>query len=347
MDAAAVSDQTPFSFRREKATCKELFDAFLTTYSNFTYTHDPKTGVIWFHPKGMNFNDILSQRVGIAQGAKQVPMFTDIYLPLLNLLAHKIIDSREETPQSGMGFTDPSTGRPYIPQPWLYDVDLPAGAYSVREVLDFCCVANPTKAILVRPARPDSDQQGSAVIVLKDLIYANPLAPPRVGAIRYWELEIGKSTNGIPSLEEVRAALCDPDSRKRCAASLYLEASQMNYALSDLVGKANGSDQAVWTAIGIKYALFRDANEYFLTRLMPQFFPQFGNELKTINNPDLALLLSLQLMVEKQDTKYFDAIVGKHTYSNEAIASIKPELVRMARSSKAIVDKLSKMNKHV
>lgn len=121
----------------------------------------------------------------------------------------------------------------------------------------------------------------------------------------------------------------------------------MNYALSDLVGKANGSDQAVWTAIGIKYALFRDANEYFLTRLMPQFFPQFGNELKTINNPDLALLLSLQLMVEKQDTKYFDAIVGKHTYSNEAIASIKPELVRMARSSKAIVDKLSKMNKHV
>lgn len=181
MDAAAVSDQTPFSFRREKATCKELFDAFLTTYSNFTYTHDPKTGVIWFHPKGMNFNDILSQRVGIAQGAKQVPMFTDIYLPLLNLLAHKIIDSREETPQSGMGFTDPSTGRPYIPQPWLYDVDLPAGAYSVREVLDFCCVANPTKAILVRPARPDSDQQGSAVIVLKDLIYANPLAPPRVG----------------------------------------------------------------------------------------------------------------------------------------------------------------------
>jgi hypothetical protein len=61
----------------------------------------------------------------------------------------------------------------------------------------------------------------------------------------------------------------------------------------------------------------------------------------------LALLVSLQFMREKLDTSYLDDIVNKHTYTKEEIASIKPELVRAARSSEIVRDKLKEMKLNV
>jgi hypothetical protein len=142
LDAAAISNDTTFSFHNEKATGNELFDAFLTTYPAFTYTQDPETGVIWFHPKRVNYSDILNQQVKIARQASQVPMYADIYMPLCKLLAPNITDSRDTGDY--IGEIDRSTHKPPIPYIWFYDVNMPAGVYSVREILNFCCAANPT-----------------------------------------------------------------------------------------------------------------------------------------------------------------------------------------------------------
>ena len=80
---------------------------------------------------------------------------------------------------------------------------------------------------------------------------------------------------------------------------------------------------------------------------MTRSLPRLGEDLKKIENPKLALLASLQLTNEKQDTSYLDAIVSKHAYTEAEIASIKPDLYRMARSSKAIRDKLTEMKSQV
>lgn len=346
MDAAAISDETPFAFHEEKATGKELFDALLATYPEFTYTQNPETGIIWFHPKRVSYSTILNQRVGIAHGASEIPMYTGIYVPLLKLLAPNVIDSSDAREQhSGRsGPIDPSTGKPPIPASWLYDVDLPPGVYSARELLDFCCAANPTKSFLIRPV---TGQQGPMIIFLEDLCYFNPLVPPRAGAIRFWEIEINKPTNGVPSLEEVRAAMGNPDPAKRSAACLYLESSMMNYSPLNLFGNADDPEQAVWTALGVEYALSRGSDANFFIGYLTRHVPRFREDLTKITNPNLALLASLQLARENQDTTYLDAVVSKHTYTEEEIASIQPELDRMARSSKAVRDKLKEMKSQV
>ena len=342
MDATVISYEKPFDFHKEKATGKDVLDGFLATYSSYTYTQNAETGIIWIYPKGKNYNDILNQKVRVIHKANHVPMYTDIYIPLCKLLAPNVINPSDLPEQEGE--IDLSTGKPPIPYSWLYDVDLPTGDYSVREILDFCCAANPTKAFLIRPA--SREQNAALVIFPKDILSPNPLLPPRVEAIKFWEFEIGQPTNGIPSLEEVREAMSDPNPEKRSAASFYIEASMLNYSTLTLIGKADGSDQAVWTALGVRYALWRDETTNFFTR-MTQAFPRLREDLKEIKNPDLALLASLQLTIEKQDTSDLDAIVNKHTYTEKEIISIKPELTRMARSSKAVRDKLKEMKSQV
>jgi hypothetical protein len=355
MDAAAVSDETeqgkkPFAFHKEKTTGKELFDAILAAYPAMTYTQSKETGIIWFHPKRLNCSDILSLKVRIAPGASHVPMYPDVYLPLCKLLGTNVIDEDDAIQMGLVQFTgeiDPATGKRTINYFWFYDVDLPAGVYSAREILDFCCAANPTKAFEIQPVRG----QGPFVIFPKNLLYNNPLAPPRAGAVRFWELGVGKPTNGAPSYEEFRAAMCDPDPVKRCTASLYEEACMQNYPTLNLIEKAVGPEQAVWTALGVEYAEWRDAQ---WTDWGGGFFsgyvrtiPRLQDDLKKIEESKLALLMSLQLTRKKQDTGYLDAIVSKHKYSDTEIAAIKPELYRIARSSKAVRDKLREMKLQV
>ena len=136
MDAAAVSDETlwkPFSLHKNRTTGKELFAAILTAYPSMTYTQSQETGIIWFHPKRVRYDDILSQKVRIAPGASGVPMYSDVYLPLCKLLAPNVIDVGDAI-KMGLVATameiDPATRQPPIPYHLFYDVNLPAGVYS-------------------------------------------------------------------------------------------------------------------------------------------------------------------------------------------------------------------------
>ena len=169
-----------FVFNRDKVTGREILDALLREYAEFTYTQNPNTGIIWIHPKKLAYGDILNQRVKISHDAIGVPIYPDIYLPLRKLLGPDFI----ETP-SGIS----------RPLPHSYDVDVMAGTYSAREILDLCCSANPSKAFwILQPGQTEAH-----AIYPTPLAYPSPVAPPRVGALRFWELGIGKSTNGIPT----------------------------------------------------------------------------------------------------------------------------------------------------
>jgi hypothetical protein len=338
-DKSALTDTTIFDFNKEKTTCKEILNAFLATYSSFTYTQNPETGIIWLYPKRLKYDNILNQRVYLRDRADEVPMYLDVYVPLCASLAPSVVDSMNVSHMQ-MEDIDLSTGKPPIPYGWFYDVDLPSGDYSARDILDFCCVANPAKAFLVL------QETNRQVIYRFNLISPDPTVPPRAAAISFWEINIGKPINGIPSNDEVRSAMSNPDPKERISASLYVEACELNYAPVSLINEANSSDDAIWTALGLEYALWRDANTNYFKILIDNI-PRISEDLKNIRNPDLALLVSLQLTREKQSTSYLDAIVSKHTYTVEEIASIKPELYRMVRSSKAVRNKLKDMKSQV
>ena len=126
IDAFTEEDQKPFTFSKDETTGNELFDAFLSNYPALTYTQNPETGIIWFHPKGIEYSNILDERIDINRYARNVPMYTGIYSDLCNVLAPQIIDSSILPRTQVYRFTE----TPRIPASWLYDIDVPAGTYS-------------------------------------------------------------------------------------------------------------------------------------------------------------------------------------------------------------------------
>jgi hypothetical protein len=316
-----------FTFNQQAATAKELFDAFLVAYPAYTYTQDPVTGVIWLHPKSIKYQDILKDKIKIERPAMQISMYMDVLEPLCNILSPKVITeySLEGTPDASCE----------------YAIDLSPGVYSTRDILNDCCLNNPTKSfcIFVAPSGVLL-RDGTLTIDPVNLSFNNPLYPPPSAAVKFWETEIGKSTNGIPSAVELSVAMSNADPRKRWAARSYFEMTRMNYIAEDILRKSDSPEKAVWAALEIEAATYRGIND-------PQYLiyvaPEFTNNLTQIKNPCLALVVSLELTREKQDTSYLDSIVSSHKYSNAEIASIKPDIYRLAHESKLVLDKLESM----
>jgi hypothetical protein len=332
-DAGADSDLTIFGFKKEAASGKEILDAFLATYPAYTYTQDKESGVIWIHPKRINYEDILNQKIKIDHPNYQIPMFTSVYKPLCSLLSPGVIAA----PLGRSGLLDPS-GQPYPPTSYCYFIDLHSGGGAAIDILNLCCVANPTKAFMIVPE--SSGSKDSLSISILDLSYLNPMAPPRVAALKFWEIEIDKPTNGIPSIDEVNAAFCDIDPAKRLAAVVYLEAAQANYSPVRLIEKTDDPEKAVWVALGVEQTLYRGVGDLKFFKNVAIHIPRIMNDLMQIKDPRLALIASLELTREQQDTSYLDAVVSKHTFSEAEIASIKSDIYRLAHESNLVLDKL-------
>jgi len=320
MDVRSDSDSESFSFNKETTTGKELIEAFIATYPAYTYTQDYETGVIWIHRKQVNYEDILTQKIKINHSAYQAPAFNVVIWPLCRLLSIQL-----GTLNRGPSFN--------------YGVDLPTGIYTAKKIVNLCCIANPNKAFDFVP----SFLGGGIMIELDDLYYSNPLAPPRAGAVRFWEIEIGKSTNGIPSAVEAGAIMADADPIKRWAARCYFEAATINYRWSDIFEKSGSPENEVWAALGVEAAIYRGIND-------PQFLvanaaPGFTTNLTQINDPGLALVTSLELAREKQGTNYLylDTIVSQHKFTEAEIGSIKSDVYRLVHESPLALDKLKSL----
>jgi hypothetical protein len=324
-DGVSNEDSAKFTFSKEVATEGELLEAFLATYPDYTYTQDKETGILWIHQKRVNYDDILSQKVRIERPAYQVTMLTGVFTPLCRLFPNVHAFLFEFGPPMNLTFD--------------YGIDLPAGNCTVREILNYCCIRNLTMSFAI--AR---DAEGQFFIKPIDSYYGNPLAPPRAAAVKFWEIEIGKSTNGIPNIAEISTAMSDTNPRKRWAARSYLEAAWKNYRFSDLSTNSDSPEKAVWAALGIQDVIFRGINDSEYNR---DGTPGFTNNLAQIKDPGLALLASLELTREKQGTSYLDAIVSKHKFSEAEIASIKPDVYRLAHKSKLVLDKLKTMKLNV
>jgi hypothetical protein len=68
--------------------------------------------------------------------------------------------------------------------------------------------------------------------------------------------------------------------------------------------------------------------------------PRLAKDVKAVQDPRLALLLSLEMAKGEQAASYLDDIVRKYRYSELDIVSIKPDLYRLCHESKLVADKL-------
>ena len=92
-----------------------------------------------------------------------------------------------------------------------------------KPILSLCCEANPNKAFLIELG--NNPNLKTHYLEGVDLFYSNPLASPRALATKFFEIEIGKPANDIPSAVEISAAMADPNPLKRLAARAYYEAA--------------------------------------------------------------------------------------------------------------------------
>ncbi len=326
MDAIRDADSRRFTFDKESTTVKDIFNAFVTTYPAYTYAQDEKTGVIWIYPKKMTYVDLLNAKVRIDHSALQIPMYDGVLLPLCKLTSTNGIIAQYFV-SSLMVVT------------CNYGVDLPTGTFSVRDILNFCCVPNISAAFFVSPA---GSLMTSKLIQITpvNLLYDNPMVPPRTAACVFWEMEVGKTQIGTPNLAEIATALGDSDPQKRMAALSYIKAASVNYETENLMDQNDDPQNAIWAAIELKSFQVMNGEQPFLTR-HEKVMRLLSNALAH-QNPGLALLASMEVAREKNDATAMD-LVADHNFSTAEIAIIKPELIRIARQSKLVRDKLSKM----
>ena len=112
-------------------------------------------------------------------------MYTGVYEPLCRLLAsHYPIHNSYPMGTS----RDKYAGTPIF----NYAVDLPAGKYPFRTILDYCCAQNPDQVFAFTPFTLRNGAIGGVSASVLELNYSNPLAPPRTPAVAYWETEMAR-----------------------------------------------------------------------------------------------------------------------------------------------------------
>jgi hypothetical protein len=306
-----------FSFSSKQCTVQELLRALASTY-NYALTQDDRTGVIWIHPKSIPFTNILTNLVEVRTDQYGVPMWSEI-VPALSLI----------TPYRwrGSGITWNNT--------FSYPVDLPKGTYSVRDVLNLCCVANPSKTFYVSQTdnRPVEIQPYN--IISSDVGYVQP------GALHFWELEIGPLHGNVPADDEVIDKLADTNAQVRWAASVYLESELWHYLTQDEWPlKIASPERALWATLGVSRWLARSNNAPFpggAERLRKECTKDFLIH----SDPKLAILAATELDRLEHDPKGLE-LLSKRQISSDDVAQIRSRLSFGIRTSASVKEAMTK-----
>jgi hypothetical protein len=213
-------------------------------------------------------------------------------------------------------------------------VDLQAGDYSVRDLLNTCCLANPNKTFYVQVYTKREPQ--FTVISAVNLPSDKPTAPPS-GILLFWTLEIGKLTGPAPTNEQIVTALADPDPRIRWAARMYTQAMIWHFPFDELMNKSQSQEQALWVCLGAINAFVRSEEATYpdgikkMQAVSKEFFEN--------GDPNLAVLVAVELVRLAKDTTALN-IVSQRKLSPGVLARIKSEINYSARVSSKVRDAL-------
>jgi len=306
----------PFVYQSPRCTLRELYDAIAAGYE-LTWTQDERTGVAWFYPQELSIQHVLSTKVHLDQDHFGLPMQTGVLEPL--------------SVNNGTGIRVKQWGT-LFQNTFNYAVDVPAGEYTIRDLLNLCCVANPTKTFFVQV-----DHDASFITAIN--LVSDKVQPVPVGALRWWETEVGPR-NGVPAEAQVIAALANDNAKVRRAARNYLEAIIWNVPLDELAGGASSSSDSLWTSIGITSILVRSEQATHLASIEMMERLATG-DLLTDSEPGLAVMTALDLARLTKDSRAL-GVVKKRDLPDNELTGIMPDACRVAALSDFVRQALDK-----
>lgn len=226
--AQSTNEKLPFDFDAEKCTGRDVLNALTETYKGFTWTQDPLAGVIWLHPKDDSMMRAFDIQAVVEADQYGVPMLTGLLKPLAE--------------NSGGIIRVKSGGTSYL-NTFDGPVDILRGTYKVRDLLNICCVAEPSYSFYLRI------EDTEYVSITPDNLFSVHLAEVPPGILLFWELENGQRDDKPPTDEEIIAKLADPNSRIRWAARSYLSTLMWKHSSESLVQKAERGEEALWVCV--------------------------------------------------------------------------------------------------
>jgi hypothetical protein len=184
----------PFEFTRDACTVRELIGAILEAYPDYQLTQDPETGVLWIHPVSVPYESILATPVVIPPGLSQVPALQGVLRPLQAQGAFSI---------RWRGLVEAFESAHAFP------VNLRPGLHAVRDVLNMCCQASPSRTFYV--------SLDVGVMTPGDI-----LCPPSYPGLCYPEDALPPGSPGESLYPQIEAALASapPEDRDRVLGSL-------------------------------------------------------------------------------------------------------------------------------
>lgn len=327
-EADTVGD---FTFEKEKCTAKELFDEVVAAYPKYTWTQDKLTGITWFHPANVRYDQILMTRIEVAGDLLGIPLHTGLLMPIREK------NSAIRVKRFGSLYLNTVD----------FAVDLPRGSYTLRDVLNRCCLANITKTFFVSSSYDGrvSIEPVNLVTRFNKMDEPNPTTAPQMsasgpgpGALHFWKTQIGIPQAGVPTTGEIISSLSSADPKVRLAARQYAEATFWTNPPDKLIAEADSPEKALWAALAATSIMVR-TEEATLTAAISVLKKHASEELLTKGNPHLAVATALELARVGKDMKALE-IVSKRKLIDTDLSGIRSDLCRICRGSKLVRDKL-------
>ncbi len=259
----------PFEFTKDACTVRDLIGALMEAYPDYQLSQDLETGILWIHPASVPYESLLATSVVIPPGMNQVPALQGVLRPLQSQGAFGI---------RWRGIVGAFENAHAFP------VNLRPGVHTVRDVLNMCLQASPSRTfyvalnepqaivtpvdILNPPGHPEMDkfiralQQGGSPgqqpaspggVTNQALPFtAGPnVTPLRPGSLRFWRLGMGRAGDAQPSNAELLEALASQSAHERWVVRLFMGAEVFQVPIQRMVSEAPPGREAVWAALGM------------------------------------------------------------------------------------------------
>jgi hypothetical protein len=312
-----------FRFDREQCRVVELFKALEETYPDFTHTQDTNTGILWLHPKTRPYDSILASKVRVLHDAVALRMREDVLDALFRL----------KLPQLRLFAAYPQ-------QNAEYPVDLPAGTFSIRDILNLCCVANPSRTFSVQTGRAEQycDVQPLAVTGFDPKVHE--VSP---GAFAYWRVELNPAAQTPPTLDQLMDALAARDRQVRGNARRYLDLTLSVFLQQEVPAKVTPFEKGIWTDVAF---LDVEARMDFSGPIFTGFSARLKKALKEedwAGHPGLKALAAMEVARTEQDTSFLEQ-AARQPLSAAEIANVKYDMIQILRLSRFLRNKLLDLN---
>ena len=299
-------------FRLDQAGCTgmDVVKAIVSSYPQYQYVIDAEYQIVWIFPKKLVYHEILSQKLKVRETIKGMPMFSGL------------LESIGKNPKACVatrGISD------IFRNTFDYPVDVPAGEYSVRQLLNLACVANPCQSFVI-----SATANNCYLVTPVNLVSDDTTKAPPIGSIVLWNLFIAQTAKP-PGLSQINVTLADPDPLKRWAARTYLNANAWSISFDELVSSAPAGTNAIWSALGVLGVIARSdkaTHSASVQRLQAELTDQF----LVSGDPKLALLGATELAVRGGGSKALDIAIQRKI-ENAEIQNVSDELAPLARRS--------------